>query len=71
MTHRGTFQPLPFCDSVILHDSKENNYSHSILSINWDYILDIVYIGSYDTYMEIKGTSHSACDLQIPTIPNL
>jgi len=21
MTHRGPFQPLPFCDSVILHSS--------------------------------------------------
>jgi len=31
MTHRGPFQPLPFCDSVILMDNK--------LAVSQQYIL--------------------------------
>lgn len=48
----------------ILYDFKKNNYS--ILSIEMMYLIQIMLQVTY-----MKGTSNTACDLQVPAIPNL
>lgn len=34
-------------------------------------MFNLDYIGGYSMYMEMQGTSNSACDLPIPTITSL
>ena len=59
MTHRGPFQPLPFCDSVICHP--RNTAGNKLVAKGPDFLCGIVPLRRGQGTKLLRRCSHSKC----------